>query len=187
MRIPEADVAVSLVESRRTPYTVVIGGQLPILEGFGVLPPHGIAGLVMLLLYAIESELRFGAKARSFWTGNSDRKSTWAVSLASAVPVLGFVFAMKTTSSWVPDFLRTPSLPGMPGAAWLGVTVAGIGLILRAWACTSRAVYPHPDDLRGTFSRTWRPISLDPASRLPRFPPVRRSGPPAHRRVRLPA
>jgi protein-S-isoprenylcysteine O-methyltransferase len=34
----------------------------------------------------------------------------------------------------VPDFLRTPSLPGMPGAAWLGVTVAGIGLILRAWA-----------------------------------------------------
>jgi protein-S-isoprenylcysteine O-methyltransferase len=105
-----------------------------LLEGFRALPPHGIAGLAMLLLYAIESEVRFGAKARSFEAGDSDRKSTLAVSLASAVPVLGFVLAMKATSAWVPVFVRSPSLPGMPGAAWLGVAVAAIGLGLRAWA-----------------------------------------------------
>ncbi len=105
-----------------------------LLEGFRELPPHGIAGLVMLLLYAVESEVRFGAKARAHRAGDADRRSTLAVTLASIVPVVGFVLAMKASSSWVPQSFRTPSLPGMPFAAWAGVTLAGAGLILRAWA-----------------------------------------------------
>lgn len=116
-----------------------------LLAGFRALPPHGIAGLVMLLLYAIQSELRFGAKARSHRTGGSDRKSTLAVSLASAVPVLGFVLAMKTASTWIPDFVRAPSLPDMPAAAWIGVILAGTGLIVRAWALLT---------LRDRYTRT---------------------------------
>ena len=105
-----------------------------LLAGFRTLPPHGVAALVMLLLYAIESELRFGAKARSFSTGSSDRKSSLAVSLASGVPVLGFVLAMKASSDWVPNFFHTPSLPDMPAVAWVGVVLAGGGLLLRAAA-----------------------------------------------------
>ena len=105
-----------------------------LLAGFRALPPHGMAGAVILLLYAIEAELRFGSKARSYSTGGADRGSSLALSLAAAVPIVGFVLAIKTTSSWVPDVFRTPSLPGMPVIAWAGVVLAGAGLILRAWA-----------------------------------------------------
>lgn len=105
-----------------------------LLAGFKALPPHGIAALVMLLLYAVESEVRFGAKARSFSAGSSDRKSSLAVSLASGVPVLGFVLAMKSSSSWVPELFHTPALPGMPAVAWTGVAIAATGLRVRAWA-----------------------------------------------------
>lgn len=136
-----------------------------ILEGFRALPPHGVAGLVVLLMYAIESELRFGAKARSFGTGDADGKSTLAVSLASGVPVLGFVLAIKT-SSWVPDIFHTPTLPGMPAAAWIGVALAGAGLILRAWAVlTLRERYTrtlmthaqHAFERRGPYQRIRHP------------------------------
>jgi len=116
-----------------------------VFAGFRDLPPHGIAGLAILLLYAIESELRFGAKARSLSTGGSDRQSTFAVSLASAVPVLGFVLALKTTSSWVPGFFRVPALPGLPATSWAGVVVAAIGLVVRAWALLT---------LRDRYTRT---------------------------------
>jgi len=105
-----------------------------VLEGFKALPPHGIAALLILLLYALESELRFGAKARSHSAGEADRKSTMVLKLASAVPLLGFVLAMKTHSAWVPEFIRAPSLPGMPATGWIGVSLEAIGLALRAWA-----------------------------------------------------
>ncbi len=63
--------------------------------GIVALPPYGVGALLVLLLYAIQAEIRFGAKARSHATGVSDRRSTLVVSLASAVPVVGFVLAMK--------------------------------------------------------------------------------------------
>lgn len=105
-----------------------------LLQGFRALPPHGIAALLVLLLYALESELRFGAKARSHAAGEPDRNSTLALKLASAVPVLGFALAMKTHAPWVPEFIRAPTVPGMPAAAWIGVMLEAIGLGLRAWA-----------------------------------------------------
>ena len=137
-----------------------------LLGGFRALPPHGIAGLVMMLLYAAQSELRFGAKARSHRAGGSDRKSTFILSLASLVPVAGFVLAMKSGSSWVPQAFRAPSLPGMPGVAWLGVALAGGGLALRAWAVVTlrerytRTLMTHAEhafERRGPYRRVRHP------------------------------
>jgi protein-S-isoprenylcysteine O-methyltransferase Ste14 len=94
--------------------------------GIVALPSYGVATLLVLLLYAIQSEVRFGAKARSHATGASDRHSTLAVSLSSAVPVIGFVLVMKS---------RMPApLPGMPSIAWFGVGLGASGLLLRLWA-----------------------------------------------------
>ncbi len=94
--------------------------------GIVALPPYGVGALLVLLLYALQSEIRFGAKARSNAAGVSDRGSTLAVSLSSAVPVVGFVLAMKG---------RMPApLPGMPAIAWLGVGLGALGLLLRLWA-----------------------------------------------------
>jgi protein-S-isoprenylcysteine O-methyltransferase len=90
------------------------------------LPPHGLGALIILLLYAIQAEIRFGARARSHATGVSDRRSTLLVSLASAVPVIGFVLAMKGR--------MVAPLPGMPASAWLGVVLGALGLLLRLWA-----------------------------------------------------
>ena len=70
-----------------------------VLQPFMALPGYGIGALIVLLLYAIQSEIRFGAKARTITAGPEDRGSTWAVGLSSAVPVLGFVLAMKTRVS----------------------------------------------------------------------------------------
>jgi hypothetical protein len=47
---------------------------------FMALPGNGIGGLVVLLLYAIQSEIRFGTKARAMSAGPADRGSTLAVS-----------------------------------------------------------------------------------------------------------
>jgi len=63
------------------------------------LPGYGIGGVVVLLLYAIEAELRFGSRARTMRTEASDRGSTLALSLSAAVPVLGFVAGIKAGSS----------------------------------------------------------------------------------------
>jgi protein-S-isoprenylcysteine O-methyltransferase Ste14 len=94
--------------------------------GIVALPPHGVGALLVLLLLAIQSEIRFGAKARSHATGVSDRRSTLMLKLASAVPVVGFVLAMKGRG--------LASLPDMPTIAWLGVGLGVLGLLLRLWA-----------------------------------------------------
>ena len=64
---------------------------------FTALPAYGLAAVVVLLLYAVQSEVRFGQKARTIFPGSADRGSTLAVLLSSAIPVLGFVLAMKRT------------------------------------------------------------------------------------------
>jgi protein-S-isoprenylcysteine O-methyltransferase Ste14 len=94
--------------------------------GIFALPPYGVGALLVLLLYAIQAEIRFGSKARSIAAGATDRGSTIALSLSAAVPVIGFVLAMKG---------RLPAnLPGMPTVAWVGVGLGALGLLLRLWA-----------------------------------------------------
>ena len=112
-------------------------------EGFRTLPPYGIGGLCVVLLYAIQAEIRFGAKARSHLAGASDRGSTIALTIAALVPVLGFALAMKASAyPWIPRWFRDASLPAMPWIAWLGVLVGMLGLAVRIWAvCTLRERY----------------------------------------------
>jgi protein-S-isoprenylcysteine O-methyltransferase len=109
-----------------------------LLGEFASLPAYGKAGLILFLLYALQSELRFGTKARKMAAGAADRGSTWAVSLASAVPIIGFIIAMKRQSSffqaWTPSWLRDVNLPGLPTIAWIGIGFGAIGLLLRLWA-----------------------------------------------------
>jgi protein-S-isoprenylcysteine O-methyltransferase Ste14 len=96
------------------------------IAGIAALPPYGIGAVLVMLLYTVQSEVRFGARAASMAAGASDRGSTFALSLASVVPVLGFVLAIKT---------RLPlGLPGMPALAWVGVALGALGLLLRLWA-----------------------------------------------------
>jgi protein-S-isoprenylcysteine O-methyltransferase len=114
---------------------------------FTALPPYGLGALVVLLLYAVQSEVRFGPKARTIFAGPSDRGSTFAVSLSSGVPVLGFVLAMKTRTP--PGHALPPlwsaAVPGMPAIAWIGVGLAALGLLLRLWSVLV---------LRGRYTRT---------------------------------
>jgi protein-S-isoprenylcysteine O-methyltransferase Ste14 len=122
------------------------------ITGLKNLPAHGLAALGVLLLYAIESEIRFGAKARTMNAGPADRWSTLAVSLASAVPVVGFILAMRGDKSAflraLPLWLRDPgTMPGMPVMAWLGVGLGVTGLLLRLWALLT---------LRQRYTRTLR-------------------------------
>ena len=90
-----------------------------------------------MVLYAIQSEIRFGRRARTMRTGAADRKSTLAVSLCAAVPIVGFVLAMKANSSFatlLPRWFRGAVLPGAPVIAWVGVVFAACGVALRLWA-----------------------------------------------------
>ena len=106
-----------------------------LVEGFRALPPHGLGGVALLVLYALQSELRFGARARSHFATGTDRGTTLAVMAAALVPTVGFVLAMKAgRSTWVPVWFREPQLPGMPLTAWCGVAVGGLGILLRLWA-----------------------------------------------------
>jgi protein-S-isoprenylcysteine O-methyltransferase Ste14 len=110
-----------------------------LLEGLRVLPAYGVGAVVVLLLYAAESELRFGKKARGMFAGPLDRGTTFAVSLSSAVPVMGLALALKAqTASYqsrLPVWLgRAGALPGMPTVAWVGVGPGAVGLLLRLWA-----------------------------------------------------
>lgn len=106
-----------------------------LISRFAALPAYGLGGLVILLLYALQSELRFGARARTFRTADSDRKSTLAVSLSAAVPVLGFALAMKAgspgLSAWLPHWFREAVVPGLPFVAWIGVLLGVVGVALR--------------------------------------------------------
>ncbi len=104
-------------------------------DGFVTLPPYGLGGVVVLILYAIQSEIRFGGKARSHAAGAADRGSSRLLSIAALVPILGFVLAVKAaTSTWVPDLFRIAPLPGMPAIAWAGVFLGMIGVVIRMWA-----------------------------------------------------
>jgi protein-S-isoprenylcysteine O-methyltransferase len=120
-----------------------------IISRFTVLPAYGIGALAVILLFAIQSEIRFGARARAIRAGASDRNSTLALSLSGVVPVLGFALAMKASSpamvSVIPSWFRYAVLPGLPGLGWLGVVLGGCGLALRLWAVLT---------LRERFTRT---------------------------------
>lgn len=112
------------------------GSASGLLDGFRALPPYGVGGLVVLLLYAAESELRFGKRARTLFAGPSDRGSTVLVSLAAVVPAIGFVLALKAETaayqSRLPAWLgHAGALPGMPVVAWVGVGIGTAGLLLR--------------------------------------------------------
>ena len=110
--------------------------MVEVFRPFMLLPAYGLAALVVLLLYAVQSELRFGQKARKMLPGSADRGSTLAVSLSSAVPVLGFVLAMKAQTSrrgvGLPNWFGP--MPAMPAIAWAGVIVGALGLLLRLWS-----------------------------------------------------
>jgi len=113
--------------------------------------PYGLGGIVLLVLYVLQAELRFGARARAHKAEASDRGSSRLLSLASLAPVLGFVIAMK----WAPPavvaqhglmaWLFGPSLPGLPATAWIGAAVGLLGILLRLWAVLT---------LRDRYTRT---------------------------------
>ena len=104
-----------------------------------VLPPYGVGALLVLLLYTVQSEIRFGAKARTAAAGAPDWGSPLALSLSALVPVVGFVLSMEARMpalmAGFPAWLRGPgAMPGMPAIAWVGVGLGGLGLVLRLWA-----------------------------------------------------
>jgi len=102
--------------------------------------PYGLGGVVLIALYALQAELRFGAKARARKAEASDRGSSLVVSLAAAAPVLGFVIAVKWAHPAVVGrhpvvgWLFGPTLPGLPATAWAGAAVGLAGVLLRLWA-----------------------------------------------------
>ena len=112
----------------------------------------------MLLLYALQSEIRFGSRARGMRSGASDRKSTLLVSVSAAIPVLGFVLAMKagapSVSMILPQWFRHAVLPGLPAVAWVGVVLGACGLALRLWALLT--LPPH-----------WQPTAIGSGSKMP--------------------
>ncbi|HEY3948556.1 isoprenylcysteine carboxylmethyltransferase family protein [Phenylobacterium sp.] len=102
--------------------------------------PYGAAGAALLVLYVIQSEVRFGASARSSRAGATDRRSSLTLSLAAAVPVLGWAAAMKlapavdaSQPAWT-RWLFSETLPGMPAIAWAAAAAGVAGLALRLWA-----------------------------------------------------
>jgi protein-S-isoprenylcysteine O-methyltransferase Ste14 len=120
---------------------------------FLAMPAYDIAATIILVLYAVQVEIRFGAKARASRGGASDQGSTIALSLALAVPLIGFIFAMKG---------RIPiSLPGMPAVAWIGVLLGALGFILRLWSLLV---------LRDRFTRT---LLIQQGHRIERNGPYR--------------
>jgi protein-S-isoprenylcysteine O-methyltransferase Ste14 len=117
---------------------VTIASISELAAPFVALPGYGLAALVVLLLYGVQSEIRFGKRARAMRAGGTDRKSTLAVTVCAAVSVLGFALGIKANSSIPPTYLplwfRAAVLPGLPAIAWLGVALGACGLALRLWA-----------------------------------------------------
>ena len=103
---------------------------MDIFSGFATLPAYGLAAVAIMVLYAIQSELRFGSRARSHRAGAADRMSTIFVSAAAVVPIAGLIFAMKAKWPW----FVAAAMPGLPWSAWIGVASGAIGLALRLWA-----------------------------------------------------
>jgi len=120
-----------------------------LIAPFATMPAYGIAALVVLLLYAVQAEIRFGKRARTSRAGPADRTSTFIIKVAAAIPVLGFVFAMKANSAtgaaFLPRWFRVAVLPGPPFIAWLGVALGVCGIAVRLWAVLT---------LRERYSRT---------------------------------
>ena len=110
-----------------------------VVSRFFALPAYGVGALMVILLYALQAEIRFGPRARSMRAGSFDRWSTVVLALAAQLPILSFVLAMKASqpgaiSSAIPGWVRDAALPGLPVTAWLGVFIALCGLALRLWA-----------------------------------------------------
>jgi protein-S-isoprenylcysteine O-methyltransferase len=117
------------------------------------MPRYGIAAALILAFWALQAEIRFGAKARAMRAGASDRGSTLVLSVASAVPMIGFIFAMQG--------LIPITLPGMPAIAWVGVMLGASGSVLRLWSLLV---------LRERFTRT---LLLQQTHRIERNGPYR--------------
>jgi protein-S-isoprenylcysteine O-methyltransferase Ste14 len=118
-----------------------IGAPMPgFLHSLSAFPKYGLAAFGVLLLYVVQSEVRFGQKARMMLPGSADRSSTLALSLGSAIPVFGFVMAIK---AHLPRLLGP--IPGMPAVAWVGVASGAVGLIVRLWSVLT---------LRDRYTRT---------------------------------
>ena len=108
------------------------------VSGFLALPGYAIGGSILLLLYVVQSEIRFGSRARGVHAGKWDRNSTSLVSVSAAISALGFVLAIKATSpnfaSWLPEWFIHAIIPGLPAVAWFGVAFGFCGWALRLWA-----------------------------------------------------
>ena len=102
--------------------------------------PYGLGGLVLIVLFMIQAEVRFGAKARSGRAGATDRSSSLILSATSLIPILGYALSMKAASqaAAAPAAWRAwmfgESLPGLPALGWAATVVGLAGLGLRLWA-----------------------------------------------------
>lgn len=113
------------------------------------LQPHAIAALVVLVLFEIQANVRFGAKARKVRATALDHGSSAVLSITYLLVALGFAVSQRLgglkhidVPSW---FIWPGPTPLMVGLAWTGVALASAGLVLRLWAVLT---------LRHRFTRT---------------------------------
>jgi protein-S-isoprenylcysteine O-methyltransferase Ste14 len=102
--------------------------------------PYGWGGSALIVLFVIQSEVRFGAKARASRAEATDRRSSLALSVTTLVPIAGFAFSMKYAyvaaarpQAWM-AWLLGESLPGLPASAWAAAAIGLAGMGLRLWA-----------------------------------------------------
>ena len=112
-------------------------------EVFGLaVPSYAMGCVIVIVLFTIQSELRFGARARTFAAGESDRGSTRYLSIASIVPIVGFAAAIKIRGGSLFGITRTqaewllwPAIrQDFPAIGWSGAAIALAGVLLRLWA-----------------------------------------------------
>ncbi|HLZ75564.1 isoprenylcysteine carboxylmethyltransferase family protein [Phenylobacterium sp.] len=110
------------------------------ISGWFAARPYGLGGVALIVLFLIQSEVRFGAKARSSRAEGTDRRSSVVLSATSLVPILGFALSMKHApetvagaQGWMAWWLGE-SLPGLPASAWAAAAIGLAGLGLRLWA-----------------------------------------------------